>query len=321
MGSRNSRSKYQTENYGIRMTSMYVVEDFGWGFQLYDQENDDGIDGELIVRDKTGADTGVRIHCQIKSGPSYLKREDDNFLYLQPYSPKSKLKSKLETYSRFANPVILIYANTRLTTSNGNVINNNRLPFCWWVRLDNYTYDNTSYIRVPKTNRFGVHSKGDLLKLLKPIMKSWTNHPLIIPNKSEFRHFYSNNLLNDAKAFYKSICTRDGLQLGSSEIIVSITRIGWRHITKKSRGVQKVNISLKLLPIAYRMIREFNGELIMLRSIPTVYEWCKCYHYAIRARLNLPHEPELKVQVVFRTWENTQKGTKRMWLYSVHTIK
>ncbi len=56
---------------------MFVQEFFGWGWLSNTQENDDGIDGYIDVRDSMGRDLGVRIHVQIKSGLSYYKGIDN----------------------------------------------------------------------------------------------------------------------------------------------------------------------------------------------------------------------------------------------------
>lgn len=87
---KNNRQNYIQEATGIRVVSMFVQEFFGWGWLPNTQENDDGLDGFIYVRDSTGRDLGVKIHVQIKSGLSYYKGIDNKGrLKLQPYSPKS----------------------------------------------------------------------------------------------------------------------------------------------------------------------------------------------------------------------------------------
>ena len=65
---KNKLYNYKQEATGNRVVAMFVQEFFGWGWQPNSQENDDGIDGVIIVRDKMGRDIGARIHVQIKQG-------------------------------------------------------------------------------------------------------------------------------------------------------------------------------------------------------------------------------------------------------------
>lgn len=70
---KNNRQNYIQEATGIRVVSMFVQEFFGWGWLPNTQENDDGLDGFIYVRDSTGRDLGIKIHVQIKSGLSYYR--------------------------------------------------------------------------------------------------------------------------------------------------------------------------------------------------------------------------------------------------------
>ena len=54
----NKRKNYFRELAGLRIVAMYVQEFFHWGWQQLDQQNDDGIDGYVIVRDNAGRDMG-----------------------------------------------------------------------------------------------------------------------------------------------------------------------------------------------------------------------------------------------------------------------
>ena len=74
---KNNRQNYIQAATGGRVVGMFVQEFFGWGWLSNTQENDDGIDGYIDVRDSMGRDLGVRIHVQIKSGLSYYKGIDN----------------------------------------------------------------------------------------------------------------------------------------------------------------------------------------------------------------------------------------------------
>lgn len=317
---KNTRNNYFQEIAGLRIVKMFIEEYFHWGFQLIDQENDDGLDGFIIVHDKSGADTGARIHCQIKCGHSYLKRETEDFLYIQPYSPKSNLVKHLDTYSKMVEPTVLFYINPGKIRPDGTYEYSKRNPPCWWLRLDDYKHDGGSQVYIPKKNTFGEHSKGDLYRMVRPLLKNWNNFPLLVLEPTDRKIFYSLNLLTDAKSYYKSMKDEGILKLIKNNKEVRITRIGWRHINKKSRGAKRINTSLRLLPVAKRVIEKYSSKLIFLKEKTTHTVQCKDRYYGLRVRLNIENN-EKKVQVVLRNWINPQKGLNLFWFYSVHIIK
>ena len=66
MGKRKSvLATHAVEATGLRVIGMYVQEYFHWGWQRYGQENDNGIDGEIIPRTSNGQDMGVRIKVRL----------------------------------------------------------------------------------------------------------------------------------------------------------------------------------------------------------------------------------------------------------------
>lgn len=167
---KNKRHNYVQEATGLRVVSMFIQEFFGWGWLTNTQENDDGLDGFIYVRDNTGKDLGPKIHVQIKSGPAYFKGIDEHGrLKIQPYSPKKNLKEHLNTYAKQVEATILIYV-----TSEWNGKKDLYRPWAWWVRMDNYKYDDSSYIYIDHRQRFGEHSKRELYSLVSNSLK-WTD--------------------------------------------------------------------------------------------------------------------------------------------------
>ena len=302
---------------GLRMVKLYVEEFFNWGFQQIDQQNDDGLDGIIIVRDRKGEDMGVRIHCQIKCGPSYLKGRPNKQLSIQPYSSKESLTRHLDMYSKMVEPTILIYINPGDYKKDGRY-ENGMTPPCWWIRLDDYVHDGSSVIKINQASRFGEHSKGDLLRIVKPLMKNWNNFPQLSLNDQDRKLWYSTNLKVDAKEYYQTKSYVDML-CGDKSIRVFITRIGWRHINKLSRGRERIHNSLKLLSVALRAIEE-PERVLFLKEKSTGTKQCREVFYAIRVRLKIQNDIK-KVQVVLRRWINPQKNKDNLWFYSVHIIK
>lgn len=318
---KNSRANYITDHKGQRMVEMYVWESFGWGYQKIDQENDDGFDGMIFVRDRSGTDMGCRIFCQIKTGASYLKKIDEEFIYIQPYSPKEKLNRKIEVYNKSVDPVILFFVNEEKKLKNGKTEVNKKFPFCWWVRLDDYQHDGSSYLKIPRKNIFGSHSKGDLVKIIKPYLKNWSNFPSLAMSNDEKKHFFSFNLKEDSKQYYDSIRTTEGIKCGNHDFNVLFTRIGWRHITKVSRGLERINNSLRLLKLAPKIIENYNTYLIPLKTKKCELPNCQDKRWGLRTNVELEKGQFLKVEVILRQWKNKSKGINKFWFYSIHIIK
>lgn len=318
---KNRRSNYYRGQTGLRVVRMYVEEFFHWGFQLYDQENDDGIDGEIIVRDKSGQDLGVRVYVQVKSGPGYISSIDKHYISVHAYSGESYIRHQ-ETYNKSLQPVILIFVNSQ-KNANGKIYEDLFKPDAWWVRLDGYVEDGTSLYRIPVTNRFGAHSKGDLMKLVKHLLKDWNHYPEYELNEIEKKHYASLNLATDSSCFYK-VWSKDSsmMYLENGDIKVYVTRIGWRHINSYKRGLERRNISLKLLRIARRIIEDATiRNIVMLRHYQRG-KYAELFYYGIRTRVNMGNGKIEKVQVVLRRWRNQgPKNIDKWWFYSVHIIK
>lgn len=159
MGKRrkNKMATHAVEATGIRVISMYVQEYFLWGWQPYGQENDDGIDGEIIPRTPNGQDMGVRIKVQSKSGPGYLSSINGQTVNINPYS-KERLQKHIDSWNKSNEPVILVYTNAEKKNKNGNKYFDLKNPQAWWVRMDNYVHDSSSLIHIPRANLFQEHS-------------------------------------------------------------------------------------------------------------------------------------------------------------------
>ena len=313
---KNRMESHFMELAGLRMVKMYVTEFFHWGYQEIDQQNDDGLDGIIMVRDKAGYDMGVRIHCQIKCGPAYEKSSTDTEVVIQAYSNKQRWEDKLKHYARMAEPAILIYVNPR---------NNKKWPPCWWVRVDDYNNDGSSQLRIPRLQTLGEHSKGELLKLVKPIIKDWNNYPALTLNPQDRKLYYSRNLLADARDYYDRM-KEHHLMLGNSGVLVKWSRTGWRHINTLRRGDVRINTSLSLLSVARRMIESWDGNLetrdgiVLLRGSGVESDHCIELFYGLRNRL-IVGTGEDKIQVVLKRRINKRLHKDTWWFYSVHRIK
>lgn len=319
---KNKRSNYYRELAGLRVVSMYVQEFFHWGWQQIDQENDDGIDGYVIVRDSAGRDLGCNIRVQVKSGPSFLKSRPNNgkHVRIQPYTPAQNLASHMSDYKKSVLPVIMVWVNTQKKRPDGSVYEDILNPEAWWERIDNYPYEDESQITL--THKLGEHSKGDWFDTVKPMLKSWSNHPLIQLEADDRKLYFSTNLKVDARNFYKVWQSRETkITLGKDyELTIRKTRTGWRHVNYAKRGLERIQNSLKMLSVAEKIILSKGLHPVRLADKEMLHGgiWKKI---GLRARVQIDKSIIIKIQVVLLIDARRVDKTRECEFFSVHIIK
>lgn len=318
----NRMSSHVTEATGLRMIGMYVQEYFHWGWQPYDQINDDGIDGEIIPRYKNGQDMGVRIKVQSKCGPSYISSESDQTINISPYGSKEGLITHIDRWRRSNEPVLLIYTNAEKTNAKGNKYLDLKNPAVWWIRMDDYEHDGSSVVRIPKNQLFQEHTKGELIKIIKPFVKDWIHCLMIKPEREELKLWNSLALAVDAKRYYKLWKISDPtITINKESYELNISRTGWRHITNRARK-ERVALSLRLLPVARKILEhseQIRPVLLRVRETQTLWNSRTC-HLGYRARVVIDGV-ERKVQVVLKWYNNLDYAKEKIWFYSVHIVK
>lgn len=319
---KNKRENYFRELAGLRVVAMYVQEYFHWGWQQIDQENDDGIDGYVIVRDGGGRDMGCNIRVQIKSGPSFLSSRPNGGkqVTISPYSSEERLTRHMEDYAKAVQPVIMVWVNTQKYNTDGTTYEDLLHPEIWWERLDNYPYNGGTVLTL--THKLGEHSKGDWFKTVKPMLKDWSNHPLIRMEADDRKLYYSTALKKDAKVFLKDWQTRvTKLNAGTNaELTVKKGRTGWRHINYARRGNARIQNSLRLLSVAEKIILLDLLQPVKLdeKEMQTSGKWVKI---GLRARVQVDKMTLLKVQVVLLIDARRVNKTKECDFFSIHVIK
>lgn len=309
--SKDKRHNLIQEATGKRVVGMYVEEFFGWGWLLNTQQNDDGIDGFIHVRNKSGQDLGVRIQVQIKSGLTYFKGIDKKGrLKLQIYSPKQNLKDHLINFQRQTEPTILVFV-----TSEWEQTKNLYKPWAWWVRLDNYQHDDSSYLYIDHKQRFGEHSKKELFNLVNNSLK-WTENITIEATPDELKLFHTtSNLKSEAKKIYSHLTTSEIKCQALNNERVYFNRIGWHHITNGKRGKGRIKNSLELISIVPRIITNVEKWIFARRS-----NNANLNHIFITLRANVSIKKEIfKVQVIIRR-QKDKNGNRKYVFYSIHII-
>ncbi len=302
---------------GIRLAGQVVREHLGCRWEGISLENDDGIDGIILVR-RNGRETGCILFAQVKCGVGYRRqspRMPDHIgvslgtEYIRVHRPRWDVKP---------GPVILIYIDP--TTDRF-------LPDAWWTDLKDeasYLDKVPSYIFVPKRQRFFLHSKGHLEDLCKHSVRD-AQLPEITINPTDEAVFsgYSKPLKQSARSFYQTWASLGSVNPGLGH--VNVSRIGWRHLTRRGRPLSRVAQSWQLLPAARRIVEEITPAQTLSRadtvtlngSIERVRDFL-----GLRARVAFPHRDPATVQVVLLRIRDIDTETghtaQRVWFYSVY---
>jgi len=326
----------KNEATGIRVVSQYVTEFWECGWQPLDFINDKGLDGKIIMR-KGGKDLGVEVNVQVKCGVNYISSEDKNFIKI---SISNDLLDHINYWKIQQLPTVLVFVVPVIPKrdKHGNVIKTtiqsktgkSRQEIVWkesrlksiayWVDLkdpNSFSAQSKTIIIISKKNRFGEHSKGEFIKLVRPFL---TDSKLIdiIPDRDSKKLLSSENLRVEARAFYKewkniSNGSVECKSLNNANIIIS--RTGWNHITSKDRGKERRAESLRLLGIARQMITEVPNYFLLQQTENTDYIEQKI---GLRANLISKGRNKSKIQVIILRRKFKNKTEDKLWFYSIH---
>lgn len=313
-----------------------IVEEKWWSkWQSVSAENDDGLDGLVflckrqtrIVNRKAGParesfsiETGVVAFVQVKSGPSYLSSEDATRLRIRLGT--ENIQSHRRDWRQHPGPTILVYV---------DAATNPKRPAAWWVDLRSPTAfpaDAPSLIDIPKDQVFGEHTKGHLLRLSQANAYD-ARLPVLRAVRSDGDHFrLSASVKSSARAFYRAWSARPPLERTHAVLgEIEVTRVGWRHITRKGRAGARIHTSLSHLPLAARMIREVpnHSRLGHVQKLTLTDGATDVRDYlGLRARVEYPDRCPAVIQVVLkRKRVFAPDGTLRLqhvWLLSVYEV-
>ena len=315
----------KNEATGNRVVMQYVQEFWDCGWQPLDARNDRGIDGLIFMR-RRGNDLGVKINVQIKCGAKYISSYNEDEIRISIHNEYA-LQQHIEYWKNQNEPTVLIFVNPckEKRDKNGNILKadgkivwlDSRINAkAWWVNLkdpDLQPEDSKTLIRINKKNNFGEHSKGDFLKLIRPLL-SVSHLKEIIPDKESKALLNSHHLKIQARDFYKSWKNNNEILCKAINQKIRVSRTGWKHILLKSRGIERQSNSLRLLGIAKQMIDEVeNFYLLNQKEIGNELE----QKIALRARFNYQYNEHI-VQVILLRKFNKISNREKWWFYSVH---
>jgi hypothetical protein len=313
-------SKKIKSRIGVIEVSNIVETKWGCGWQEYGAENDDAIDGIILMRRglREPVDTGGIVFVQVKCGGKGgyhkdIKKYSDSVCLLLG---EEYIEKHLPRWKRMPGPAVLIFVEEDSRAS-------------WWVDLKSncYSDDNKSIILIPKSQRFGPHSKGVFHKMCGPRIAD-INLPIIKISRDQMmpiRLGKNESIRNDAWLFYKNwrvdtyACTHPDI----GRIIVN--RIGWKHMTRRGRSQDRIINSWLLLGAAKQMVTQ-GAKLFYLghSSIENIEDnVIKVNDYlALRSIVVMPHRQETMVQVVLKRCRYINKCyadpvSQKIWLYSI----
>ncbi|RKR06442.1 uncharacterized protein DUF4365 [Maribacter vaceletii] len=287
------------------------------GWQPYSHINDNGVDAMIILR-KNAIDTGEIMFAQVKcgTGSGYFKETKKRPAHFGVNVGEDYIKNHRDKWDRLSTPIILIYVDYHSHKA-------------WWTDLKDeksYTDENKSIILVPKKQRFGKHSFGEFKNLKGRIFVSKEIKSLESTNE-DFNYLkLENSIKTNAKNFYSDwsksdISERLHPELG--EVIVS--RIGWRHLTRNDRKINRIVNSLSLLGVAKKIINSTN-KCYQIKQLEKVTLKDGTYlitdYLALKRKVVFPFRQDSLIQVILKRKRKLNpkedKIESKIWFYSVY---
>lgn len=248
-GEENNMHDESTEVKGIHYVAQIAREIWLCRWEELTARNDDAIDG-LIFYKKKGLVTDT-IYVQVKTGKGYKKtpKTYPNHIciklgidYIEKHKPR---------WLSLPGPVILVYVEPAQVSWKSTA---------WWTDLKNlesYSDSAKSYILVPKEQKFDISSKKQIYSLTgHRYQESVLTNIIIEDSLLKHLNLKDKPIKKIASEYYKSL-SEIKLKPSNKELReVKFTRVGWRHITRKTRSLQRIIQSFLLLPVAKEIIEK-----------------------------------------------------------------
>ena len=282
---------------GVNIVESIALNELGWRWQSLDQQNDDGLDGLLLVEDRKGELTGQIIFAQVKCWKKKLPKSGVINLSISG----EKLKIRARRWRRLAGASIIIWVNPDSKEA-------------FWADLQDANTYSEHGIRISTSNRFAIECSGRLRRLAGT-QGNDNLLPILHAKSIDTSHISPTLALKKtARELYRTF----GMVVSPNPRIepVNFSRVGWRHITRRDRPVSRVVQSLQLLSIARRMVAEI-PRVSLLRAIGGAGEPAEIY--AIDARVVFRNRDAAVVRVILlRQIIGPRVSTPRTWFYSIY---
>lgn len=303
---------------GMRITGEIVIEKWFCRWQKVDSENDDGIDGIILYEQKSKVTDAI--YVQVKGGHSYRKESRNFPAHICLSLGKEYISSHKEKWNSYPGPVILVYVDTKVKSGGQEQ--------AWWVDLKNpasYTTKAESYILVPKEQKFDVTAKKKIYSLTEHRHQE-SKLINIETGNNIFSHITLNKepIKQSAKSYYDSL-KKTKLSPTCTEFKdILFTRVGWKHITRKTRSLQRIIQSLILLPVAKEIIEKVDRYQVVDYYFDDDGTGGGILYQTllIRGRVTFPYRYPAVVNVILRRKIKISKEGKyleiKLWFYSVY---
>ncbi|WP_425421764.1 DUF4365 domain-containing protein [Phaeodactylibacter xiamenensis] len=300
---------------GIAEVNDIVQARMKMGWQEISQINDNGIDGIIIDR-KKGIDTGTNYYVQVKCGDSYYYETFNRPKHFGVKVGEEYILSHRERWNKIQGPVILVYVDFETRKS-------------WWTNLkskNSYCPElNKQIILVPKNQRFGEHSVGALRKLRGYYDLDRKLDVIKLEKSDLIVNSISKSIKQSAKEYYRHWALMPEVERTNPALgEINISRVGWRHITERGRGLDNMLQSWQLLGVAKKII-QCNEKPFQIRKpdLSKVGDLRVLHDYlSLRSRVIFPNRQESVVQVIIKRLRRINEYSGSFdytnWFYSVH---
>lgn len=312
------------ERIGINKVANVVEIQWRSGWQEYAAHNDDAVDGVILMRkgEKKPTDTGGVVFVQVKCGAAGYRADQAQYPnhicvklgreYISKHKPR---------WDSVPGPMVLVFVDETVSEQN---------PPAWWVdlRSDCISPTNEGIIRIPLTQRFSHHSKGDFHRLCGP-GPSDRNLPTLKLTNVELVQIdlgRKESIRNDAWKFYKDWRDSTDGYVHATAGRIYINRVGWKHITRRGRSPHRILSSWMLLGAAKQMIlRDVPHSYLGHASVTSLESGSTRIvdYLGLRANIIFPYRHEAVVQCVLKRnrlvdARFTSSERQKVWFYSVY---
>ncbi len=328
MATRKERINAKNEATGMRLVSQFVQEFWECGWQPFDHRNDRGIDG-LIIMKKRGNELGVRVNVQVKCGDSYISSHDEDFIKFK-FKSKSNLKNHINYWRHQLEPAILVLVNPSKKlggNSKGEEIDidfnsfEGRLnPEAWWVDLKDQNIELSTaetLIKIPKSQQFNAHSKGAIVKICKNLIPN-PNYSTLSLKSENLKLIHGKIKAREFSNSWKKECSGI-VYCPAIDDNVIISNTGWKHITSKHRGAERIDFSKRYLGAAKQIIEQVGGFINHPQK--RLKGEFNEFKIGLIAYVETKETAPLLVQVILAGREDVTTRLRKYWFYSIHPIK
>lgn len=316
------------ERIGINAVSRVVEVDWESGWQEYAAQNDDAIDGAILMRrgSVNPTDTGGIVFVQVKCGGNGYRQDQAQYPdHIGVALGAGYIKTHRPRWIKVPGPAVLIFVDDTANRMN---------PPAWWTDLRDersYSLTNDGMILVPKAQRFAHHSKSAFHRLCGTGPSDRQLEEIRIGRKDTLipRLGRTESLRNDAWEFYKA--WRDEPSSSANPILgpILVNRVGWKHMTRRDRLPERIVQSWQLLGAAKEMVSKCKNIFTLGHATHQRYPDGNTQvvdYLGLRASVVFPHRHQSILQVVLRrSWlitpanQNSERQT--IWFYSVYELR